>query len=110
VIDVEDVEIYDFLEHRGVKGMHWGVRKASPASRDATPKEVAKGKGVKPKVKSKESMKADAAAGLVGMSAFLLARSRMMSLPVSAVVFAGSATATRAIINKHNDKKLSEIA
>ena len=29
---IDDVEIYDFLEHFGVKGMHWGVRKAASRS------------------------------------------------------------------------------
>jgi len=24
-----DEHVYDFLEHRGVKGMHWGVRKSN---------------------------------------------------------------------------------
>jgi hypothetical protein len=35
---IEDEDIYDFLEHRGVKGMHWGVRKSRSSSSKAAKK------------------------------------------------------------------------
>jgi hypothetical protein len=75
---ITDEEIYDFIEHRGVKGMHWGVRKSSPASRDATPKEIAKGKGINKKKLAKEvGASVAVAAGAVAAAAFLHKRSQI---------------------------------
>jgi len=97
-----DAEVYDFLEHRGVKGMRWGVRKA-------------RGDRTAFSERSKKQKAAILGVGTVaGLAGVKLIMGKTLSLPLSAIGGAAAATAgvalTKKMLDKHGDTNLSELS
>jgi hypothetical protein len=111
-----DYEIDDFLEHYGVKGMHWGIRNEKKIREVARKSgDVAKtvGRGTK---KTYEVAKAHprttgAVAAVLGYH-FLMGRSSMhlkyKAIRTGALAYAGARFA-QSRVDKHKKKKWSEL-
>lgn len=98
---IDEEEVYDYLEHFGVVGMKWGRRKASGSR-------LYVGKSSETaKAKTYRRRKAVIATS-VGGAAFL-ASSTFLKTPVRLAIGGVFGTATNALLNKHYDKKLSEL-
>jgi hypothetical protein len=95
----EDIE--DFLDHHGIKGMHWGQRKLAArkqARAEMTPQE-----------RSSANKREFASAAVGGGLFFLSRKDTLLRLPIAAAIGVGGGVATSALIKKHQNKKLSEL-
>ena len=100
-----DIQVYEFLEHHGVKGMRWGKRKARSESERKKTFSERSGK------QKAAIVGAGVAAGLVGVN--LLMR-RNFNVPFTMVAAAGASVGGMALAEKmmdrHGNRKLSEIS
>lgn len=103
--DILDEDLDAFLEHHGVKGMHWGVRKSRPTGSKNVILKVEQGPTHHPL--SKKELGGTAAASLG--AAFIGRLAFKLNAPASAAIGLGTAATITALIDKHKNKKLSEI-
>jgi hypothetical protein len=96
--EIEREEIYDFLEQSGVRGMHWGVRKAS----DTTPSPGFKNRTTKQKA---TIIGTAAVMGLAGAMVSKYAPTPIKALSIGSFAAAGGASAAL-IIDQHGKNKV----
>jgi hypothetical protein len=99
ILDDEE-ELYDFLEHHGVKGMRWGQRrrarlKAARAART-------------PQQRKSDLHRAEGATA-IGAAVTVLILRKTLNIPIALAVGLGGVAASNALIKKHQHKKLSEL-
>lgn len=104
---ITDEEILDYLEHHGVKGQRWGTRKSRSSKTLTVPRNIIQVE--KAPVHHPPTTKEVVGTVAVGVGAAFIAKSLRLNLPASAAVGLTAGAITSAFIDRHKDKKLSEL-
>lgn len=112
---VTDDDVNDFLEHVGVRGMHWGHRKAQIQTTPQTTYQTTRStQPKKPRTKKQKValVGAGVAGGILGM--MVAGRGSMGSLPITVLGTgaggAGGYALAKHVIDKNSKIKVSELS